>query len=288
MRLFRRKTTETQSAAAHITRGDVARDCHDWDSAIDAYRSALDKEPELVGIRVQYAHALKEAGQVEEAVKAYQEAATKEPDNADTYIHLAHALKQLGRREEAIDAFEHVIALDHADKASLEELRILQMPIQGASINRTTPQTPDSDPEILIKAEAQHQEVLKELKEVVAASSARLAAFQTLNNELRNENDVLKDQIQGQQIELNKQQTSLDELKATVHDALRLRALLDDALVAEDTLKKECEDLRADLEKRDEELRGHEARMNLAREEFLRSEGQIELIKDLVLREGGL
>ena len=48
----------------------------------------------------------------------------------------------------------------------------------------------------------------------------------------------------------------------------------DDALARADAAQKTAE--------------GHQVRVGLAREEFLRSEGQIALIKDLILREGSL
>ncbi|MEO9876491.1 MAG: hypothetical protein ABJM26_02430 [Anderseniella sp.] len=116
------------------------------------------------------------------------------------------------------------------------------------------------------KKSAEHatdQSALEEL-ECASACAARLAALQAVNAEIEADNEALADQIRGQQDELAKQQVVLDELEAD----------RDNARAETETLKKK--------------LQAQEVRIGLAREELLRSEGQIELIKDLVLRESGL
>lgn len=91
-----------------------------------------------------------------------------------------------------------------------------------------------------------------------------MAALQAINADIETENEALVDQTRGQQDELAKQQVVLDELEAD-----------------RDSARAETEALR----KKQQE---QEVRLALAREELLRSEGQIELIKDLILRESGL
>ena len=71
--------------------------------------------------------------------------------------------------------------------------------------------------------------------------------------------------------ELEALKTEIAEAQAMRDDAQTMR---DEALAAAETARKTAHD--------------HEIRVSMAREEFLRSEGQIALIKDLVLREGSL
>lgn len=100
--------------------------------------------------------------------------------------------------------------------------------------------------------------------EHAAADAARLAALQALNADMKTENRALADQIQEQQDEITRQQGVLKELEAD-----------------RDSARTEAEALR-------KKIGEQEVRIGLAREELLRSEGQIELIKDLVLHESGL
>ena len=151
------------------------------------------------------------------------------------------------------------IATDAAIPAS-QQLTALQIRYAELEAENQALKAPTS------KKPAKHatdQSALEEL-ESASACAARLAALQALNAEIEADNEALADQIRGQQDELAKQQVVLDELEAD----------RDNARAETETLKKK--------------LQEQELRIGLAREELLRSEGQIELVKDLVLRESGL
>jgi glycosyltransferase involved in cell wall biosynthesis len=109
------------SGAWFISRADRARDSRDWVSAAQYYRKALDNKPDNPPIWVQYGHALKEAGNLQEAESAYRKSLELDADVADSHLQLGHVLKIQGRRIEASAAYLCALALDPAlDHATLE------------------------------------------------------------------------------------------------------------------------------------------------------------------------
>jgi hypothetical protein len=106
---------------AGLVRADRARDLGEWQSAARHYRKVLAEVPDAVRIWVQYGHALKESGRIEEAEGAYREAIRLDPDDADSHLQLGHALKITGRTEEARVAYQRALdcdpGLDHAAAA---------------------------------------------------------------------------------------------------------------------------------------------------------------------------
>lgn len=324
MRLIKSLGQKDDSAQGLIARGDAARDRRAWGKAAIAYRAALEQEADLPDIWVQYGHVLKENRQVGPAVEAYREALSRRPDDTETQVHLAHALKRLALHEEAMEAFEEALRLDPSDQESAEELFSLQRRLnlvpgssQEAEPDREAAQSRVADrgspPSAL-----NHQNnletqiaILKE-REAGAANAIRLASLQALHADVQAENDALKEQVKGQQAEIEKRLDQQEELReaAAERDALKdqLQALqeqLDSLRQAEkdcDVLRNERDVMRAERDAREQErdaaraevesltaqMRDHDLRADLVREEFLRSEGQITLIKDLFLREGGL
>ena len=113
-------------AGAAIARGDAGRDGRDWPRAVAGYREALDIDPEMTGIWVQYGHALKETGEIGAAIDAYRRAADRAPDDAETRLHLAHALKRLGREDEAIAAFREALDIDPSGREAADEIFALR------------------------------------------------------------------------------------------------------------------------------------------------------------------
>jgi tetratricopeptide (TPR) repeat protein len=69
---------------------------------------------------VQYGHVKKEAGRLGQAEEAYRKAIELDPNAADSYAQLGHALKMQGRGDEAADAYRKALALDAALCAALE------------------------------------------------------------------------------------------------------------------------------------------------------------------------
>jgi tetratricopeptide (TPR) repeat protein len=74
-------------------------------TAIQAYRRAVELDPDFVSARANLANALSQTGRFEEAVEHYGEVLRVKPFHADAHINRAHALDRMGRTEEAIEAY---------------------------------------------------------------------------------------------------------------------------------------------------------------------------------------
>src|SRR5262245_27698743 len=92
MRVVGRYSRKVQ-IAKRIAAGDSARSRSQWRLAASAYHEALQFDPNLGHIWVQYGHALKEQGRVTEAEHAYRRSITLDSEVADTHLQLGHALK---------------------------------------------------------------------------------------------------------------------------------------------------------------------------------------------------
>lgn len=95
-----------------IKSADAARDNRDWHNAASGYREALSINPKLDGIWVQFGHALKEQGLLDEAGDAYSKALALAPNIADTHLQMGHLLKVSGKLDEAADAYLKAVELD--------------------------------------------------------------------------------------------------------------------------------------------------------------------------------
>ena len=84
----------------------------EWELAARYYREVLDRKPDNPPIWVQYGHALKESGHVQEAENAYRKSLEMDPDTADTHLQLGHALKIQGNKNEAAASYLRALALD--------------------------------------------------------------------------------------------------------------------------------------------------------------------------------
>ena len=109
-----------------------------------------------------------------------------------------------------------------------------------------------------------------QISEIEAARDEALARIETLIP-LEAELSQAKVEREGLFQERN---VARQELQAIEADISLAQAMRDEALAEAETARKTAHD--------------HEIRVSMAREEFLRSEGQIALIKDLVLREDSL
>ncbi|MBF0124606.1 MAG: tetratricopeptide repeat protein, partial [Magnetococcales bacterium] len=85
--------------------------------AIDAYRKAIDLQPDFADPHNNFANLLREQGQAEEAVLHYRQATLLKPDFADAFNNLGGALQDACRVEEAVASFNRALALrpDNAD-----------------------------------------------------------------------------------------------------------------------------------------------------------------------------
>jgi glycosyltransferase involved in cell wall biosynthesis len=113
---------------AFVALADRARNARQWERAAELYRKALDQNPRLPGIWVQYGHALKESGKLRDPDKlaqaetAYRRAISIDPTAADSYLQLGHALKLQGKTEDAQAANLRAFVLDPSMPYPLQEL----------------------------------------------------------------------------------------------------------------------------------------------------------------------
>lgn len=96
-----RKFALARDKNGFVAKGDAYRDARQWKEAAKAYWHALDKSPYLDPIWVQYAHALKESGELAEAEGAYRRALELAPKDWEPLLHLGHVLKLQGKFDEA-------------------------------------------------------------------------------------------------------------------------------------------------------------------------------------------
>lgn len=110
MRFFKRVLAPLIGAPTpdvYISCADAARDRKQWTEAAENYAAAVRMDDGKAWIWVQYAHALKESGALNEAREAYERAMKLAPDDPDPLLHLAHLLKRLGDRR-AIERFQQL------------------------------------------------------------------------------------------------------------------------------------------------------------------------------------
>ena len=102
----------TRAAGLAIAAANRARDRRDWAAAAAAYRAALDRDPGLGPIWVQYGHALKEAGDRAAALDAYRQAVRADPSAADASLYVGHLARDSGALAEAADAYLNAATID--------------------------------------------------------------------------------------------------------------------------------------------------------------------------------
>lgn len=109
-----------------IRRGNIARDQRDWKAALGWYGEALRLDPSLGHIWVQYGHATKEFGDLENAETAYRSALNLSPNIADTYLQLGHVLKLKGKVVDAEKAYARAAKLDPDHSETARELAAIR------------------------------------------------------------------------------------------------------------------------------------------------------------------
>lgn len=115
-----------------VARANALRDARDWAAAAEAYAEALALDPRRDAIWVQYGHALKESGTVDEAITAYRRALELNDANADTHLQLGHALKLSGALAAAAQAYMRAFELDPALADAFREIQTLAL--RGAPV----------------------------------------------------------------------------------------------------------------------------------------------------------
>ena len=94
------------------TRAEAARQAGDWVAAAGHLAAVMAARPESAGLRVQYAHALKEAGMIAAAERSYRIAADLAPASTDALVHLADMLARADRPADARIAYADILRRD--------------------------------------------------------------------------------------------------------------------------------------------------------------------------------
>ena len=106
-----RKKKEPSTAETWFEQG-VELEEEDPDGAIDAYRRALDLEPDLPEIWLNLGRLLHERGELAEAERCYRQAVEIDPEEPVSFFDLGVALQDQERFEEAAAAYGQALALD--------------------------------------------------------------------------------------------------------------------------------------------------------------------------------
>jgi glycosyltransferase involved in cell wall biosynthesis len=169
-----------------IASGDEARGRQEWATAASAYHSALQVQPGLSAIWIQYGNMLKEDRilkgdrQFEDAEAAYLEALRLVPDDADAHLQYGHLLKLSGRLDEAAAYFHRSALLDPARPDARGELDSLAE--RGTSRAQIQLPPRDSKPHTwslnakLAATRMQIAEVLAEIKKIERRSPGALSS----------------------------------------------------------------------------------------------------------------
>ena len=84
----------------------------DYQAAIPALKTFIDKQPELAGPWVNLGISYQQTGQRDEALAALQKAVQLNPNNAVCYHQLGIEYREQGQFEPALQAYQRALALD--------------------------------------------------------------------------------------------------------------------------------------------------------------------------------
>lgn len=93
-------------------RAEAARQAGDWMAVAEHLSAVVAASPASAGLRVQYAHALKEAGLIRPAERSYRIAADLAPTSTDALAHLADMLRRADRPADARIAYADILRRD--------------------------------------------------------------------------------------------------------------------------------------------------------------------------------
>ena len=99
-------------AGIDLRRGDAALFAGDSESAVDAYRRAVESSPRNPSARHSLAAALAKAGRLEESRAEFLRALELDQDNPTLLVGLAATQLELGDTEAALDALRRTVELD--------------------------------------------------------------------------------------------------------------------------------------------------------------------------------
>ncbi|WP_422002624.1 glycosyltransferase [Reyranella sp.] len=114
--------------------GDKANAARDWKLAASCYAAALQRDPSLAAIWVQFGHALKEDGLPGLAEIAYHRATSQAPGSVDGHVQLGHFLLRVGQADAARAAFAKAAALDPSVAPLVAQAAQLAVAAEGQTV----------------------------------------------------------------------------------------------------------------------------------------------------------
>ncbi|MDF0545478.1 glycosyltransferase [Sphingobium sp. H39-3-25] len=159
-----------------------ARDARDFLRAAGLFRDALDQDPSLSHVWVQYGHMLREADEFVTAESAYNEA-LKRGSVSDPHLHLGHLYKVRGQLSKAAQSYLAAARADPTNGDALAELHRLMA--RGIEI------TPE---DIMAITETTADDILEIVDPITPAAARVRSAIDTLAMVLR-ENGAEEDAI---------------------------------------------------------------------------------------------
>jgi len=102
-----------------------------------AYRSALERFPDSLSLRMGLGNTRYAAGDKPGAAQAFEEAARRHPDSAPAWMNLASTRAELGQRDAARDAARRAVAT--ADPAWVERARALLVSLEVQAKDSSAP-----------------------------------------------------------------------------------------------------------------------------------------------------
>lgn len=103
---------ETQTADDLYETGINLELAGQGEQARDAYSAALEKNPGIVGARINLGRLLHVDGRLSDAESQYRAALEEDPENALAAFNLGVALEDQGKSESAIEAYRRALAID--------------------------------------------------------------------------------------------------------------------------------------------------------------------------------
>lgn len=119
-------TTRPGYAHVHNNNGVSLQQAGRLEQAVEAFRLALESDPDFVAARNNLANALLRQGKLEEALVLYRGALELEPDQPDVHYNIGLVLEHQGHREQALQHFHHALRLRPGFSRAREKLALAE------------------------------------------------------------------------------------------------------------------------------------------------------------------
>jgi S1-C subfamily serine protease len=115
------------SAPFYYSLGNLADNKHDFNSAENYYKKAIELDPNLADAYLGLGGIYYEKGDYALELINYRRAAELDPNNSDNLYYLATALEDNGAYQEAVTTYEKALKLEPDNKEALHDLGILYL-----------------------------------------------------------------------------------------------------------------------------------------------------------------